>query len=452
MSHEGPATCKQLEEYLLSKLAKDHSGVKFKVLRIIRYLCENDCSPEFRRLVQKKADAIRQCQSFRGVQDPLRGDSANKDVREEAAATMKSLFAAENSSSSLGPGCNPMQSRIQSMGSSDYGPMTAPPRPQSTFNSGPAPYSSSGPRQMESMGNPYFNNYATPSSGNSFSSIMQSDNRTRELISAVTSGVQSVVETLAQKANPYLPSHMQSHPQPASASYSSSLGPSFQTSNPAPARSDWAPPRMSPPALVANFDNSYMTASSNDETAKSLVNELCAMNAARVAPTQQSLDLFVSKCETVDGVALGQALVSKLSDPSVQWVHKMKVLAGVEAIHASGLDAVTASFIDNPTGLMNLFSSPQCGTKARQVAQQLGLIDGVVFVKKPATGGSGRSSPVVDDLLDLGDTGSSKKASAAHDEAQTISKSGTQPKEELIDLTSGKTDDLLNFSEPSSLI
>ena len=72
MTHEGSGVCKQLEEYLLIKLAKDHAGVKYKVLKIIRYICENDGSLEFRRLVQRKADIIRQCQSYRGSADPLR--------------------------------------------------------------------------------------------------------------------------------------------------------------------------------------------------------------------------------------------------------------------------------------------------------------------------------------------------------------------------------------------
>lgn len=392
ITHEGPAICKQLEEYLISKLAKDHSGVKLKVLRIIRFVCENEGSHEFRRLIQRKSDLIRQCQSYRGAQDPLRGDSPNKAVRDEAAATMKALFAAENSGiASCQPAPNPIQSRIQGMGNTEF----VPPAPAASYQ--PQPTYSSGPRQMESMGNPYFNNNGPSGSRSaSLSSIMQSENPTRELISAVTTGVQSVVETIAQKANPYLPDHMRttSTPPMFSSGYSgSSMAP--------PARSDWAPPRMTPPPLyvVEETRSADSLASDSSVVAKSLVNELCLLNAARVVPAQQSLDAFVAKCESVDGTRLGQALVAKLNDPSVQWVHKVKVLSGIEALHAAGLDAVSATVMENSAAVVNLMTSPQCGQKATAVAGLLGLIEGL----RPEAAPPSRPSAVVNDLLDLGE-------------------------------------------------
>lgn len=392
MTHEGPAICKQLEEYVISKLAKDHSGVKLKVLRIIRFVCENDGSHEFRRLIQRKSELIRQCESYRGTQDPLRGDSPNKAVRDEAAATMKALFAAENSGIASGQAApNPIQSRIQGMGYTEF----VPAAPAASYQ--PQPTYSSGPRQMASIGNPYYNNYVPSGSGSaSFSSIMQSENPTRELISAVTTGVQSVVETIAQKANPYLPDHMRTTSTPPifSSGYSgSSMAP--------PARSDWAPPRLTPPPshVVEETRSSDSLALDSSVVAKSLVNELCLSNAARVVPTQQSLDAFVAKCESVDGTRLGQALVAKLNDPSVQWVHKVKVLSGIEALHAAGLDAVSATVIENSAAVLKLMTSPQCGQRATAVAGLLGLIDGL----RPAACPPSRPSPVVDNLLDLGE-------------------------------------------------
>ena len=385
MTHDGGATCKQLEEYLISKLAKDHSGVKLKVLRIIRYICENNGSIEFRRLIQRRADQIRQAQSFRGVQDPLNGDAPNKAVRDEANATMQSLFAAENSGVAALHAPNPLQARIQSMGSSDYSP--------SPHSYASAPASTGGPRHMESMGNPYFNNYGpqTPAAP-SLASIMQSDNRTRDIISAVTSGMQSVVDTITKTAHPYLPSSSGSQ---HGGGYGSSP-PAF--SHPAQPRSDWIPPRMTPPPMSAQSEYLPTGGSSDDSStgaAQSLVNELCLLNAARVVPTQQSLDSFVGKCESsgIDPVKLGIALVTKLADPAVQWVHKMKVLAGITALHQAGLDAITATVAQQPAAILSLLSSPQCGAKAKLVAQLLGLIEG----GPPVTL---RRTP--DDLLDLG--------------------------------------------------
>jgi hypothetical protein len=292
---------------------------------------------------------------------------------------MQALFAAENSGVAAHQQSNPLQSRIQGIASTDFGPAPSA-RPTSAMPS----VSSSGPRQMESMGNPYFNNYS-PQPSNSLQSIMQSDNPTKEIISAVTSGVQSVAQTLAKAANPYLPSSMQ---QSESSFYSTpTFQPSQAHSYQAP-RSEWSPPKL---------DSVYITEQPSTDTVKAAVNELCMANPARVIPSQQSLDAFVSKCNTLDGLELANALSAKLVDPSVQWTHKMKVLAGLEALHAAGLDVVSQAVRDNPAGLFGLLSSPQCGAKARSVAVAFGVLDGLVGQQQ-----SVKKSQAMQDLIDVG--------------------------------------------------
>jgi hypothetical protein len=124
------------------------------------------------------------------------------------------------------------------------------------------------------------------------------------------------------------------------------------------------------------------------------MNELCLSNPARVVPTQQALDVFLEKSQSLDGSALADVMTEKLQDSATPWVQKMKVLAGIETLHKANLDLVTASLKDNPIGLLSLLSSPQCGSKARQVAALLGVIDG-----KPTTT---PSPPLIDDLIDVG--------------------------------------------------
>ena len=380
MTHEGPSVCKQLEEYLLSKLGKDHAGVKLKVLRILKYVCENGGSIEFRRLIQRRSDIIRQCQSYRGATDPLRGDAPNKEVRDEAQNVMRALFASENSAVSTpnvhGPG-SVRSSRIQSVSSGDFGGYSAP----STFtNSSPAPPSSSqsqyGGRPMASMGNPNFDNYgsAPKSSSMSFASLMTSENPGRDIISAVTSGVQSVAETLAKTAQPYM--SKESSTMTSRGHYSSSAFP--PTYDYQPNRPTWTPPQVvqQQAARYSAEQTSSDIPSSDSSVSRSLVNELCNSNSARTNPTQQSLDVFVRKAENLDGSVLGPILASKLADAQVPWVHKIKILSGIEAVHASGLDLVISSFLENggASALIALLNSVQCGTKARHVAGLLGLL------------------------------------------------------------------------------
>jgi hypothetical protein len=394
MTHEGPLVCKQLEEYLFSKLAKDHAGVKLKVLRILRFICENDCSLDFRRLTQKRVDVIRQCQSFRGAVDPLRGDSPNKAVRDEAVAAMQAVFAPENKSpaGSHSTASQSIQSRIGGIGSADFGPVTNHPSSSSVSST----YSSStAPRRMESIGNPYFSNQANHgSSMPSLSSIMQSDAPAREIISAMTTGVQSVAQSLAKAANPYLPSQLQ---QSAGNGYSSSPEPYPSTLR----RSDWVPPRISTDTLnpVAIEVSETANTGSTSSVVKQIVNELCISNPARVAPSTAALEVLIQRGQCLDGVLLAQALSDKLQDPTAPWTHKMKVLSGVEALHAAGLDVVTQTFKENPIGIYGLLSSPQCGSKARQVALLLGIIEGDASNHR-----SKSSTPhaLIDDLIDVG--------------------------------------------------
>ena len=350
MTHDGLAVSKQLEEYLLSKLSKDHAGVKYKVLRIIRFACENGCSADFRRLVQRKVDMVRKAQSFRGTADPLRGDSPNKAVRDEASAVLKSLFEAENSGTTL------LQPRMQGIGSSDFFQGSLP-----QVASSPPPYSG---RVMESMGNPYFDNFgssnAHTASGLKLSEIMQSENPTREIFSAVSSGMQSMVDSLSRN----LPSQLRSSSTSVSSGgYSSHVnGPSQRTTSPT---SDWVPPKLgiSPSSLIS---------APQVDDAKGIVRELCLSNPARVVPSSQSLEKFVSEASELDGIVLAEMLNQKLGDTSTQWVHKMKIFYGIEALHAAGLDVVTATIREHSEAICGLFSSPQCGKKAREVAALIG--------------------------------------------------------------------------------
>lgn len=344
MTHDGLAVSKQLEEYLLSKLSKDHAGVKYKVLRIIRFACENGCSSDFRRLVQRKVDMVRQAQSFRGTADPLRGDSPNKAVRDEASAVLKSLFEAENSGKSI------VQPRMQGIGSSDFFQELSPPVASSS-----APYSG---RVMESMGNPYFDNFGSSNvhnqSGLKLSEIMQSENPTREILSAVSSGMQSMVDSLSRN----LPSQLRSNSSSVSSGgYSSHVN--------VPSSSDWVPPKLgiSPCSLVS---------APQVDDAKDIVRELCLSNPARVVPSSQSLEKFVSEASKLDGIVLAEMLNQKLGDTSTQWVHKMKILSGIEALHAAGLDVVTTTIREHSDAICGLISSPQCGKKAREVAALIG--------------------------------------------------------------------------------
>lgn len=97
LSYIQEGSCNYLEDYLIKKLKRNDPKVKFKALRLIKHLCENG-NPTFKMLVQRHANQIRVCQSYKGTFDPVYGDTLSELVREEAIQCLKSIFSSNNRS------------------------------------------------------------------------------------------------------------------------------------------------------------------------------------------------------------------------------------------------------------------------------------------------------------------------------------------------------------------
>ncbi|KAK9174305.1 ENTH domain containing protein [Cryptosporidium meleagridis] len=95
LSYIQEGSCNYLEDYLIKKLKRNDPKVKFKALRLIKHLCENG-NPTFKMLVQRHANQIRVCQSYKGTFDPVYGDTLSELVREEAIQCLKSIFSSNN--------------------------------------------------------------------------------------------------------------------------------------------------------------------------------------------------------------------------------------------------------------------------------------------------------------------------------------------------------------------
>lgn len=314
-THGGSTVCKQLEEYLIGKLEKDHSGVKLKVLRIVRYCCENDCSLEFRRLMQRKADAFRRAQSFRGVEDPLRGDSPNKNVRDEAQLALKALFSDDKPPST--------SVRIESVGSSE------------SLGSRPSVIRTSPSSSMTSMGNPNFDNYAPPPTQTSFSDIIRSDNVARDLMAAVSTGMQSVVQSIA--------TYTSSSQQPSN----------FRSIGPA---APWVPPRVA--EIPVPIEAPFRATPSPVSSTHTVIAQVCMSNSGRVGVSASALAAFAAQSSESD---FGLAVAAKLGDQSVSWLQKLKLITALDSVEpGTWVDDVVVP-------LLSLVSSPQCGSKARKL-------------------------------------------------------------------------------------
>lgn len=107
--------CQSIEDLVIKKLAKNKPYIKYKALRIVKYLCENG-SPNWRRAWQRNTDKLRDAQQFRGPPDPIYGDAPYQQVRKAAKDAMQAVFQQSTINSSN------IASRIKGVdGGSAYG-------------------------------------------------------------------------------------------------------------------------------------------------------------------------------------------------------------------------------------------------------------------------------------------------------------------------------------------
>ena len=107
--------CQTIEDLVIKKLAKNKPYIKYKALRIVKFLCENG-SPNWRRAWQRNTDKLRDSQQFRGPPDPIYGDAPYQQVRKAAKDAMQAVFQQSTISS------NNIRDRIKGVdGGSAYG-------------------------------------------------------------------------------------------------------------------------------------------------------------------------------------------------------------------------------------------------------------------------------------------------------------------------------------------
>eukprot|EP00920_Eleutheroschizon_duboscqi_P002262 GHVT01005543.1.p1 GENE.GHVT01005543.1~~GHVT01005543.1.p1 ORF type:complete len:832 (+),score=168.91 GHVT01005543.1:2816-5311(+) len=177
-----PTSCRQLSCFLLRKLERggDDPYIPFKCLRVIKHCCRTGAA-DFKRDVQRNAECVRKCLTYRAPPHPIRGDAPSRLVREEAAACLEAVFECSPSppfssvpgGSASGGGAS--APRIEGFGVSDIGafaecgttsafshsadssPGYPPAAGFSSFSGSGNQYDAAQPTsRMAGFGNPYF--------------------------------------------------------------------------------------------------------------------------------------------------------------------------------------------------------------------------------------------------------------------------------------------------------
>ena len=94
ITFQSPSCCQQLVDYLIYRLNKSSSAVKFKVLKIIMYLINNG-QVTFRQQLRQHDGSIKNAVCHSGPPDPLLGNTLYKDVQKLAQDTLDSMFNPE---------------------------------------------------------------------------------------------------------------------------------------------------------------------------------------------------------------------------------------------------------------------------------------------------------------------------------------------------------------------
>eukprot|EP00929_Paragymnodinium_shiwhaense_P039637 TRINITY_DN20809_c0_g2_i1.p1 TRINITY_DN20809_c0_g2~~TRINITY_DN20809_c0_g2_i1.p1 ORF type:complete len:805 (-),score=208.11 TRINITY_DN20809_c0_g2_i1:176-2590(-) len=420
------AASQQLADYLLKKLEKDDPRVKCKVLRIIRHVCEQG-KADFRRAVQKRSEVVKGCLQYRGTPDPLKGDSMNKQVREEADAAVKAVFSSDSATNAYGGnleasrkmqgfgseghggGDSFVQGRIGQLPSQSGGGMRGFGSDDMGGGGGGMPKgpSSMGSGGMVGFGNPNFDNAPKEDKDSMFSQAMSSG--------------WTAVSSLTNKVSQVSGMGTQSRPGQTGGGYGGyGGGPGGMDSNMSSYR---APPVGG--AQTASFgqgvqgrwggDSSAAAAVSSRATSSSttgeyearIVEALCAPGGPRVAPSKDALEDFCKKCESLDCTAVADQLRKKLL--GTEWQIRLKALHAIEALNNHGLDGIVGPLQQHCSDL--LFEAqelPQCKQKATQVLSALGLVDASSVTAARRGGSAAAAAPAAPpvDLLDMMDGGS----------------------------------------------
>ena len=144
-----PSVCHDMAVYLTRRLAtKQNPNIKYKCCKVIAKLCDSVPRNQFRRSVAQDPSAvgaIKEALNFRGSMDAVRGDEPNQKVRVAAKEALDAVYREAPSSETTTSGGI----------SSSYAP--SPHGGGGYSGGGGSTGGGIGPRRMEGVGNPMFN-------------------------------------------------------------------------------------------------------------------------------------------------------------------------------------------------------------------------------------------------------------------------------------------------------
>lgn len=317
MTLEGSDAAASIGDALVKRLANKSPYVLSKALKIIKELCLKG-NPEFRRYMQRHAGPVRECQSFRGDPDPLKGERPNQIVRDAAKEATEAVFSSVTASSAPVQGNRQVSGRIQGFGSGN-GPGASG---GSGGGSGGGGYSSSSSKYV-GFGNPNMGTNSAKSKQSDYSQYLNPQTWIDGAQEAVNVANQLITgyHPAQSKATPFLrepASDYHAPGPPAGNTYSSNQSSSNQL------KLHYAPSSSGTSAPAPASGGEVLSAE------KQLVEGICNGGGVRVQPRPEDLQKFVKSASSLDGEQLARQLLAQLEAGT--WQAGLRALCAMEAV------------------------------------------------------------------------------------------------------------------------
>eukprot|EP00286_Rhodomonas_abbreviata_P009510 CAMPEP_0181334656 /NCGR_PEP_ID=MMETSP1101-20121128/26388_1 /TAXON_ID=46948 /ORGANISM="Rhodomonas abbreviata, Strain Caron Lab Isolate" /LENGTH=448 /DNA_ID=CAMNT_0023444671 /DNA_START=243 /DNA_END=1586 /DNA_ORIENTATION=+ len=384
-----PDACGTVEDAMLARLEKKSANVRLKTLRLMKILVESG-APGFKRDLQRRTQAVRDCLHFRGDPHPTMGDLPSRMVRDVAQEVINAIFDTENtgarqppppsattapSSSFSAPTNN--ASSVSSVSSSLSSQQPAP-QPKKYAGFGSDSFSSSNSKDTGHRDiNSYFSNSAAPTHGSA--SGQGRDEGMNQLMkagaSAISAGISQLTGNVPKPGLAQDEQGMADHTRgmyagagtvsqgagtvPAGFAVDSSSEHTHGGGGLVVGTTGGAEAAYIPQATPAAVQEPVRSAAGQYE--ETLVQNITAPGGVRAAPPKEELKALCAKAKSLDMPLLIMLLCSKLEADA--WQSRLKTLHVLEALLKAPDEAVVKNVRKLLRGrlqlLQGLTSSPQ---------------------------------------------------------------------------------------------
>lgn len=384
LSYVSPRESSTILEQLLKRLDKDKPDVKYKALRTIKYMCIHGRA-EFRQELQRDHGLIKNAMHYKGPSDPMRGDTPNQRVRDEAKECSNAIF---NTTGNARP--SHATGRLEGFGSNqstsnnhqyEATPSSLSSNPATstyshgTYSSPQHEYGGSVPKLESgaySTGKMVGFGSSENTHSNSSSSILS------KMKNKLTGGNDDVQRPTFK---PYDRTQTYESPQPAYEAgaarraagapggvWGSAPAEQLHGNGRAQSTSNHYGTVAAPPTHGTNTTASRITSSTGEYESR-LVDTITAATGVRPTPLKEELVKFTQQCESLDKFMIAGLLDAKLG--SNIWQQQLKSLCVLESLLLTGSEEVEDYLCEHSGYLDELehATNAQIKAKARRVSQ-----------------------------------------------------------------------------------